>query len=52
MTGEPMRLFLLLILLVSGLARGAEPDLLEPEKAFQFAARMARPDGCCKAYRY
>jgi thiol:disulfide interchange protein DsbD len=46
-----MRPFLLLILLVSALARGAEPELLEPEKAFQFAARMARPDAIEVRYR-
>lgn len=46
-----MRHFLLLILLLSGFARGAEPELLEPEKAFQFAARMARPDAIEVRYR-
>ena len=35
-----MRLLLALLLIVSSLARGAEPDLLEPDKAFQFAARL------------
>ncbi|MGQ0751314.1 MAG: protein-disulfide reductase DsbD [Betaproteobacteria bacterium] len=46
-----MRPFLLLILLLSGIAHGAEPDLLEPEKAFQFAARIARPDAIEVRYR-
>jgi thiol:disulfide interchange protein DsbD len=39
-----MRLLLLLIGLLSGALHGAEPELLEPEKAFRFAARIARPD--------
>jgi len=46
-----MRPFLLLILLLSGFAHGAEPELLEPEKAFQFAARIARPDAIEVRYR-
>jgi thiol:disulfide interchange protein DsbD len=46
-----MRLFLLLILFFSGFAQGAEPELLEPEKAFQFAARIARPDAIEVRYR-
>ncbi|MBI2295323.1 MAG: protein-disulfide reductase DsbD [Betaproteobacteria bacterium] len=33
-------LVLAFLLILSSLARGAEPDLLEPEKAFQFAARL------------
>lgn len=33
-------LILAFLLILSSLARGAEPDLLEPEKAFQFAARL------------
>ncbi|MGQ0525654.1 MAG: protein-disulfide reductase DsbD [Betaproteobacteria bacterium] len=39
-----MRFLLLLIGLLSGALHGAEPELLEPEKAFRFAARIARPD--------
>lgn len=35
-----MRLVLILLLTLSGLARAAEPELLEPEKAFRFAARL------------
>ena len=35
-----MRLILIFLLAVSGLARGAEPELLEPEKAFRFSARL------------
>jgi len=37
------RLFLLLML-CAGLAHAAEPELLEPEKAFAFSARVAGPD--------
>ena len=33
-------LVLAFLLILSSLAHGAEPDLLEPEKAFQFAARL------------
>ena len=37
-------LFCLLVLLLgAGLARAAEPDLLEPEKAFRFSARLKDP---------
>jgi thiol:disulfide interchange protein DsbD len=35
-----MRLIFLLLLILSSLARGAEPDLLEPDKAFRFSARL------------
>ena len=35
-----IRLLLVLLAIVSALAHGAEPDLLEPEKAFRFAARL------------
>jgi thiol:disulfide interchange protein DsbD len=35
-----MRLILVFLLMLSALARAAEPELLEPEKAFRFAARL------------
>ena len=35
------RFFPVVLLLLSWLAHGAEPDLLEPEKAFRFSARLA-----------
>ncbi|MGH8702020.1 MAG: protein-disulfide reductase DsbD [Burkholderiales bacterium] len=35
-----MRLILILLLAISGLARAAEPELLEPDQAFRFAARL------------
>ena len=35
-----MRFVLVFLVLFSSLARGAEPDLLEPEKAFRFSARL------------
>jgi len=35
-----MRFFLILLLAFAGLARAAEPELLEPDKAFRFAARL------------
>jgi thiol:disulfide interchange protein DsbD len=35
-----MRLILLLLMMFSAFARGAEPELLEPEKAFRFTARL------------
>jgi thiol:disulfide interchange protein DsbD len=35
-----MRLILVLLLIFSALAHGAEPELLEPEKAFRFTARL------------
>jgi thiol:disulfide interchange protein DsbD len=37
------RLFLLLML-CAGFAHAAEPELLDPEKAFEFSARVAGPD--------
>jgi thiol:disulfide interchange protein DsbD len=37
------RLFLLLML-CAGFAHAADPDLLDPEKAFEFSARVAGPD--------
>jgi thiol:disulfide interchange protein DsbD len=37
------RLFLLLML-CAGFAYAADPDLLDPEKAFEFSARVAGPD--------
>jgi thiol:disulfide interchange protein DsbD len=39
-----MRFFLTLLLVLSWPVHGAEPDLLEPQKAFQFAARIVRDD--------
>ena len=35
-----MRFVFLLLLLCASLVRGAEPDLLEPDKAFRFSARL------------
>jgi thiol:disulfide interchange protein DsbD len=35
------RFLAIVLLLVSWLAHGAEPDLLEPDKAFRFSARLA-----------
>src|SRR5690348_9943287 len=35
-----MRFAFVLLLLFASLARGAEPDLLEPDKAFRFSARL------------
>jgi len=35
-----MRFFLVLLLVCSSLVRAAEPELLEPDKAFQFSARL------------
>ena len=35
-----MRLILVLLLALCGLARAAEPELLEPEKAFRYAVRL------------
>jgi thiol:disulfide interchange protein DsbD len=39
-----MRFLLILLLVLSWPGHGAEPDLLEPEKAFQFAARIVGED--------
>jgi thiol:disulfide interchange protein DsbD len=46
-----MRFLILLLLVLSWHAQGAEPDLLEPEKAFQFAARIAGADTIEVRYR-
>ena len=35
-----MRLVLIFLLAICGFARAAEPELLEPDKAFRFAARL------------
>jgi thioredoxin:protein disulfide reductase len=35
-----MRFALILLLMFAGLARGAEPELLEPDKAFRFSAQL------------
>ena len=37
-------LLLLILVLLGGLARAEEPELLEPEKAFRFSARLVAPD--------
>src|SRR5690349_5166169 len=39
-----VRLMALLVLLLVLPARAAEPDLLEPDKAFRFSARVLSPD--------
>lgn len=46
-----MRVFLVLLLAVSSLVGAAEPELLEPEKAFQFAARLRDPGSIEVNYR-
>jgi len=38
--GSIVRPVLFILLMLSGLARAAEPELLEPDKAFRFAARL------------
>src|SRR3989304_4526680 len=38
--GSTVRPVLFILLMLSGLARAAEPELLEPDKAFRFAARL------------
>ena len=38
-----MRFVAIILLLISSLARGAEPELLEPDKAFRFSARIKDP---------
>ena len=38
------RWLLLVLLMCSGFAQAAEPELLEPEKAFAFSARVVAPD--------
>ncbi|MBI4205954.1 MAG: protein-disulfide reductase DsbD [Betaproteobacteria bacterium] len=39
-----MRFLIILLLVLTGQVHAAEPELLEPDKAFQFAARLARAD--------
>ena len=39
-----LRWLILLMVLAAGFARAAEPDLLDPEKAFVFSARVVAPD--------
>jgi thiol:disulfide interchange protein DsbD len=39
-----MRSLILLLLVVASAVRAAEPQLLEPEQAFRFFARIAAPD--------
>jgi thiol:disulfide interchange protein DsbD len=39
-----LRWLILLLTLCAGLAHAAEPELLEPEKAFEFSARVVGPD--------
>lgn len=39
-----LRRLLLLLLLCAGFAHAADPELLDPEKAFEFSARVAGPD--------
>ena len=39
-----MRLIFALLLLLSCTVRAGEPELLEPEKAFRFSARMIAAD--------
>lgn len=39
-----LRWLILLLTLCAGFAHAAEPELLEPEKAFEFSARVAGPD--------
>lgn len=46
-----MRFLLLLFLLLPLPGRGAEPELLPPEKAFEFSARVAAPDAIEVRYR-
>jgi thiol:disulfide interchange protein DsbD len=46
-----MRLLLTLFLAVSPLLHAAEPELLEPEKAFQFAARLQDANSIEVSYR-
>ena len=38
-----LRLFLAILWLIAGAVRAAEPELLEPEKAFRFSARLIDP---------
>lgn len=46
-----MRIFLFVFLAVSCLAGAAEPELLEPDKAFQFTARLRDPSSIEVNYR-
>ena len=46
-----MRLLTLLLLVFSGAVQAAEPELLDPEQAFRFAARVAGPDALEVRYR-
>ncbi|MDP1717575.1 MAG: protein-disulfide reductase DsbD N-terminal domain-containing protein, partial [Burkholderiales bacterium] len=46
-----MRFLLTLLLLVSWPVHAAEPDLLEPDKAFRFSAQMAGPNTIEVNYR-
>lgn len=39
-----LRCLFLLLMLCAGFAHAAEPELLDPEKAFEFSARVAGPD--------
>ncbi|MBX3651131.1 MAG: protein-disulfide reductase DsbD [Burkholderiales bacterium] len=39
-----LRWLILLLVFATGIARAAEPDLLDPEKAFVFSARVVAPD--------
>lgn len=39
-----LRWLLLLLVIATGVARAAEPELLDPEKAFAFSARVVAPD--------
>ncbi|HEX6004007.1 MAG TPA: protein-disulfide reductase DsbD domain-containing protein, partial [Burkholderiales bacterium] len=39
-----MRFLIFLLVAIASLARAAEPQLLEPEQAFRFSARIAAPD--------
>ena len=39
-----LRWLLLLLVFATGIARAAEPELLDPEKAFVFSARVVAPD--------
>ena len=40
MTMTIRTIFLVVLILLAGVARAADPDLLEPEKAFRFSARL------------
>lgn len=46
-----MRFLTLLVLILSWSVQAAEPQLLEPEQAFRFEARIARPDALEVRYR-